>query len=229
MSVRPSVSPWFCIKTNKEIVDSRLRPQSQWSRGKSAFLSLAYARPCDLSVGFPTFRHCLFTNNCHAHWHAIGEIRSGHEILARDWSARIIYAWQTYRQTDCNTSLPLAGEVTKPALQYFTDGEIIQFERSRLTRSMHLYLCLTVFVIWVHMARSDRERKPTGIIQTVLWKFNSPCHVQSKIKVVGLHIIRAAVGIGFQFPYPSHAHINLEKPIGNPHGIPIPTEPRNPP
>jgi len=42
------------------------------------------------SVGFPTSRHCLFTNHCHAHWHAIGESRSGHEILARDWSARII-------------------------------------------------------------------------------------------------------------------------------------------
>jgi len=104
---------------NKAIVDNRLRPQSQWSRGKSAFLSLAYARPCDFSVGFPTSRHCLFTNNCHAHWHAVSEIRSGHEILARDRSARIIYvvyivAWQTYKQTDCNTLLPLAGEVINP-------------------------------------------------------------------------------------------------------------------
>ena len=107
------------LSCNKAIVDSRLRPQSQWSRRKSAFLCLAYARHCDFSVGFPS-RHCLFTNNCHAHWHAIGEIRSGHEILARDWSARIIYAWQTYRQTDCNTSLPLAGEVIKEASRGFS-------------------------------------------------------------------------------------------------------------
>ena len=44
--------------------------------------------------------------------------RSGHLPARSDWSARIIYivtryivAWQTYRQTDCITSLPLAGEV----------------------------------------------------------------------------------------------------------------------
>jgi len=98
--------------TNKEIVDSRLRPQSQWSRGKSTFLPLAYARPCDFSVGYLTSRHCLFTNNCHAHWHAIGE------ILACDWSARIIYVvWQIYRQSDCITSLPLAGEVINNTLK----------------------------------------------------------------------------------------------------------------
>ena len=57
----------------------------------------------------------LFTNNCHAHWNAIGEIRSRHEILARDWSVQIMYimymASVTERQTDYNTSLPLAGEV----------------------------------------------------------------------------------------------------------------------
>ena len=33
-----------------------------------------------------TSRHCLFTNNCHTHWHSIGESTSGHKLLARDWS-----------------------------------------------------------------------------------------------------------------------------------------------
>jgi len=37
---------------------------------------------------------------------------------------------------------------------------------------------------------------------------------------------RAAVGIRFQSPYPSHTH---RKTSGNPHIIPIPTEPRNAP
>jgi len=32
-------------------------------------------------------------------------------------------------------------------------------------------------------------------------------------------------GFGFQFPYTSHTY---RKTCGNPHGIPIPTEPRNP-
>ena len=98
---------------NKEIVDSRLRKfacSPNEAEGSPHFC-LWHAHPCDFSVGFPTSRHCLFTNNCHAYWHAIGEIRSGHEILARGCLAQIIYAGQTYRQTDCNTSLSLAGEV----------------------------------------------------------------------------------------------------------------------
>ena len=37
-------------------------------------------------------------------------------------------------------------------------------------------------------------------------------------------LVRAAVGIRFQFPFPSHSH---RKSCGNSHGIPIPTEPRN--
>ena len=49
--------------------------------------------------------------------------RSGHLPAKSDWSARISYivyivyivAWQTYRQTDYNTSLPLAGEVVMHA------------------------------------------------------------------------------------------------------------------
>jgi len=37
---------------------------------------------------------------------------------------------------------------------------------------------------------------------------------------------RAAVGTEFQSPYPSHTH---RKTRGNPHRIPVPTEPQNPP
>ena len=44
------------------------------------------------------------------------------------------------------------------------------------------------------------------------------------VLVVHAASIRAAVGIGFQFSYPSHTN---RKTNGNPHGIPIPTEPRN--
>ena len=49
-----------------------------------------------------------------------GDPAMGHLPARSDWSARIIYivtcyivASQTYRQTDYNTSLPLAGEVIK--------------------------------------------------------------------------------------------------------------------
>ena len=50
--------------------------------------------------------------------------RFGHLPARSDWSAQIVYivtyyivAWQTYRQTDYNTSLPLAGEVIMSSVQ----------------------------------------------------------------------------------------------------------------
>jgi len=79
------------------------------------------------------------------------ESRSGHEILARDWSARIMYivAWQTYRQTEYNTSLPLAGEVkirNSWPLKYCIYYESKNFSeiRKQYYKQWHYYiLCFT--------------------------------------------------------------------------------------
>jgi len=74
------------------MVHSKLRPQSCWSFAVTYFPAVRKSEGC--SISHPG------------------------KILARDWSARIGYivtcyivALQTCRQTEYNTSLPLAGEV----------------------------------------------------------------------------------------------------------------------
>jgi len=89
----------FKLNTNKAIVDSRLRPQS--------CCHLANSIEMQEIVDANLTRIIIMNNSTYPN--------------NRQEAARIVYiiyviyivAWQTYRQTDCNTSLPLAGEVIK--------------------------------------------------------------------------------------------------------------------
>jgi len=88
----------------------------------------------------------LFTNNCHAHWNAIGEIRSRHKILSRDWSVQIMY---TASVTDKQTN----------RLQYFAPASGRSNKRAYVLQSrLQIYskmilIFLLVFNIFYYITR----------------------------------------------------------------------------
>ena len=105
--------------------------------------------------------------------------RSGHLPARSDWSARIIYiiyivyivAWQTHRQTDCNTSLPLAGEVIiiiiiikHPHSANLRQATILTFNHVTIRFSM------CHFLLVVHWNRASISNGFQDIcIQVCLW------------------------------------------------------------
>jgi len=80
--------------------------------------------------------------------------RSGHLPARSDWSAQIIYiiyisyivAWQTYRQTDYNTSLPLAGEVTMTKHKQYPKMHYQSIHQKNI--NIQITYCISIMLLW---------------------------------------------------------------------------------